>query len=436
MTEAVDEEGIEEEMEFNFQERFEAFLNDVATEKRVVEVLDRTIRSYFGPSEPQEYEQIYQLFRADHVKCLVDVLEKNSISRLSFPVDILDQESAVYLGQAVNRMTNLQELSLGQMSSTDTAHMVLAQLDPGISMLRRLRIHARLPLTPELECFINSSSTLHHLEFDLRRVIPGCQQLSRLGDALRDSRSIRDLVLNSTNWESLSVLLEHIGADSPITRLDLAFELDVGENSPEREHAMLECMRKLGSCTTLQTLHISEPSNPDFPHHSHYHEALAKALRANSSIRTLQMEGAINQDGVNALSNALVVNTTLESLAFPSLRECSFMSFAQKLGNMKGLKTVVFWGSQMLSAEEVEAIEEGLSHNTSVWHMQFTYNARNPRLAERIRFHLMANGMGAHELVASAPASFMPHVLAVADRRSLSMLYSFLCRRSDLFYYR
>ncbi|KAI2512584.1 hypothetical protein MHU86_1803 [Fragilaria crotonensis] len=431
MNEAVDEEGIEE---FNFP--FEAFLGDIAAEKRAVEILDRNIHSYFGPSDAQVYERISRLFPPDHIKRLSDVLTTNSVTRLSFPVDILNQESAVYLGQALNRMITLQELSLSQESSEDVSHLVLAQLDPDKSMLKRLRIHTRLLPTPEFEYFIRSSSTLLFFEIDLDEVSPGDQLLIGLGDALRQSRNVRDLVLNSTTWESLSVLLEQIGTNSPITRLDLAFGSNVGEDSPERQQAILECMRKLGASTTLQTLNISEPSYPEFPHHSFYHVALAEALRTNSSIRTLRMEGAILQDGVDALSDALVVNSTLGSLDFPTLRECSFMSFAQKLGRMKGLKAVVFWGSQMLSAEEVVAIEEGLSQNTSIWHMQFTFNAWNPGLAERIRFHLMANGMGAHELVASAPASLMPHVLAVADQRSLSMLYSFLCRRSDIFYYR
>jgi hypothetical protein len=432
MNETIDEEGVDEDMTFPF----EAFLADIAAEKRAVENLDRNIQSYFGPVVAQIYERISQLFPADHIKRLLEIFRKNSITRLSFPVDILNQESAVYLGQALNRMTTLQELSLSQVSSRDVSHLVLAKLDPDLSMLKRLRIHTRLLPTPEFEHFIRSSSTLLFFEIDLNGVSPGDQLLSGLGDALRQSRNVRDLVLNSTTWECLSVLLERIGTNSPITRLDLSFGDNVGESTPERQEAILDSMRKLSSSTTLQTLNISEPSYPEFPHHSLYHTALAEALRTNSSIRTLRMEGAIRQDGVDALSEALVVNSTLGSLDFPTLRECSFMSFAQKLGRMKGLKAVVFWGSQMLSVEEVVAIEEGLSQNTSVWHMQFTFNARNPGLAEKLRFHLMANGMGAHELVASAPASLMPHVLAVADRRSLSMLYSFLCRRCDIFYYR
>jgi hypothetical protein len=90
----------------------------------------------------------------------------------------------------------------------------------------------------------------------------------------------------------------------------------------------------------------------------------------------------------------------------------------------------------MLSIEEAEAIDEGLSQNTSIWHMQFTYSAQNNHLDQRIRYHLMANGMRAHELVAAAPTSLMPRILAVADRRSVSMLYMFLRQRCDMFYYR
>ena len=160
MNGAVDQ-GIEE-LDFPF----EAFLADIAAETRVVESLDRKIQSYFGPNDAHVYERISQLFPPDRIERLADVLIKNSITRLSFPLDILNQESAVHLGQALNRMTTLHELSLSQVSSEYVSHLVLAQLDPDISMLKRLRIHARLLPTPEFESFIRSSSTLQFFEID------------------------------------------------------------------------------------------------------------------------------------------------------------------------------------------------------------------------------------------------------------------------------
>lgn len=425
--------------QIEFQVGFDAMLTELSTHRRVVEVLDEKIRVYFALNNHQAYEHIYRQFQCEHVKDLVDVLAQNeSLNRLSFPVEILNLDSAAYLGRAVNRMAHLEELSLAErfFSSDPLAHSVLSQLDPAVSKLVRLRIEARLLQAPDIEHFLGKSRTLHMLRLNLCLGNPQDEFISWLGHAVGHSQSIKDLVINATTWERLATLLENIGENSRINRLDITFDTEVGETSAERQQAMLECMRLVASMTALNMLCISESSIFQFRNHLFYQKALANALTGNTSIRTLEMDGAIDQDGIDAFREALVVNTTLESLAIPSVRLGSFTAFAKRLGSMKGLKTIFFWGSKVLSIEETEAIEEGLSQNTTIWHMQFTYSAHNVRLGARIRYYLMANGMRAHELVATAPTSLMPHVLAVADRRSLSMLYTFLRQRHDIFYHR
>ena len=433
-------EGNNNQETINFEAGFEELLADLSTQRRLVEVLDSAFLLHLGPQTHlyhQEYQDIYEQFQYEHVKRLVDVLENNEhLSRLSFPVNILNEDTAVYLGQAVNRMTNLLELSLGErFRATDPmAHLVLSQLDPEISKLQTLRVEARLLASRDVESYLRTSAALQLVELNLCGASMQEEAVARLGNALRHSQNIQCLVLQSTTWQRLAIFLESISDNPRIDRLDIFFDMRVGGDMLERHHAMLECMHLLASNTALQTLYISEPqSELELPR---YQSALADALRTNNSIRVLHMEGTINQDGINALSEALEVNTTVESLTFPSVRHGSMTPFAERLGSMNGLKTVMFWGSQMLSSEEAEAIAEGLSQNTRIWHLQFSYNARSPRLAERIRYYLQVNGMGAHELVATAPVSLMPRVLAIADRRSLSMLYTFINQRSDIFYYR
>jgi hypothetical protein len=103
-------------------------------------------------------------------------------------------------------------------------------------------------------------------------------------------------------------------------------------------------MRLVASSAALNTLCISEHSFYAFHQHLFYQTALANALTLNTSIRTLEMEGIINQEGIDAFRDALLVNTTLESLAIPAIRLGSFTGFAKRLGNMKGLKTDLLLG--------------------------------------------------------------------------------------------
>lgn len=414
-----------------FETGFGLILTSVLDQQKRSLSIDALLQTHLERMVHADFQGVYQRFDDAHVHRLVDSLKSNTnIEKVGFPLDLLTENGAAYLAQALNEMPSVKELILSErfQTSEPMAHHVLGQLNPEASKLAMIRVGGRLQATRELETFVIQSTTLKFLETTLCQIsATEDSSLARLSDAMRQSESLEDLVFQSPTWQQLAVVMANIQGNPRIKRLDVLFDMRVGDESTERSDAMLECMRLLGSNTSLHTIYISESSFEGFHRHSFPQVALAKALKTNTTLRVLHMEGAINEEGMAALGEALQENTTLESITFPSVRRGSVIPFAQGLGGMKGIKMVMFWGSQLLSQEEAEAIADGLSQNKSIWHFQFSYNtAEDPRVTKRIQYYLQLNELEATKLLANAPPGLLPQIFAVADSKSLSTLYTFI----------
>lgn len=420
-----------------FETGYEMILNDILDQQKRSLSIDALLQKHLARMVHADFQAVYQRFDYVHVRRLVDILTSNAnIEKVAFPLDLLNENGAAYLGKALNGMPSALELDLSERFQTQEpmAHHVLGQLNPEASKLTSIRVGGRLQATREIETFVIQSTTLKLLETTLCQIsATEHSSLARLSDAMRQSESLEDLVFQSPTWQRLAVVLARTQGNPRIKRLDMFFDMRVGDESTERNDAMLECMRLLGGNASLHTLYISESAFEGFTRHSFYQVALANALRSNTTLRVLHMEGAINEEGMAALGEALQQNTTLDSITFPSIRRGSVIPFAQGLGGMKGLKMVMFWGSQLLSHKEAKAIADGLSQNKSIWHFQFSYNKSDPQVTKRIVYYLQLNELETTKLLANAPQGLLPQIFAVADRKSLSTMYTFIKERADLY---
>ena len=140
----------------------------------------------------------------------------------------------------------------------------------------------------------------------------------RLGNALRHSQNIQCLVLQSMTWQRLAIFLESISDNPRINHLDLFFDMWMGETY---QNTTIPCSNACASWPPTRLFKLCPSQRKLCTSQSHNLSWNSMHSVQTNSIHVLHMEDAINQDGINALSEALEVNTTtVESLAFSSVQ--------------------------------------------------------------------------------------------------------------------